>query len=59
MDTNARTGSERGTQGGPWAVLDYDGNPLPGRWPTEDLAVEEGLCGRYLLSGHDVAKAGR
>lgn len=38
-----------------WAVLDYDGRPLPGRWDSEQEAVELGLAGRYLLSGYEVA----
>lgn len=39
-----------------WVVLDYAGNRLPGSWPTESAAVDEGLCGRYLLSGHEVVR---
>jgi hypothetical protein len=39
---------------GPWAVTDYDGKVLPGRWETEGDARDYGLCGRYLLSGLDV-----
>lgn len=38
----------------PWRVLDYDDTPLPGRWETEEAAIREGLCGRYLLSGYTV-----
>lgn len=41
---------------GQWAVIGYDGRILAGRWRTEALAVEHGLCGRYLLSGADVVK---
>ena len=41
---------------GRWVVLDYDGNPLPGEWPTEELAIDRGLCGKYLLSGHEVVE---
>lgn len=52
----SRRGTQRGTQGGPWAVTDYDDKVLPGRWPTEELARDEGLCGRYLLSGLDVVR---
>jgi hypothetical protein len=37
-----------------WHVVDYDGRPLPGDWPSEAEAVDEGLCGRYLLSGMEV-----
>lgn len=37
-----------------WHVVDYDGRQLPGTWPTEAEAVDEGLCGRYLLSGMEV-----
>lgn len=37
-----------------WAVTDYDGNPLPGRWATKSDAWENGLVGVYLLSGADV-----
>lgn len=44
----------RGDEGGPWYVVDYDGNRLPGGWPTEDKTVDDGLCGRYLLSGMEV-----
>ena len=40
-----------------WVVLDYDGKPLPGEWPTEERAVDEGLCSRYLLSGFEVARS--
>lgn len=39
---------------GVWRVLDYDGNPLPGSWQTEEDAVDKGLAGKYLLSGHEV-----
>jgi hypothetical protein len=41
---------------GEWQVLDADGVALPGAWPTEALAVEEGLCGRYLLSGDEAVQ---
>lgn len=41
-----------------WVVTDYDDEPLPGSWPTERAAIDEGLCGKYLLSGHDVRPAG-
>lgn len=37
-----------------WGVLDYDGNLLPGTWPSEAEATDDGLCGRYLLSGAEV-----
>ena len=40
---------------GTWAVLDYDGNPLAGRWTSEDAAYEGGMGGKYLFSGYDVA----
>lgn len=40
-----------------YVVLDYDDNPLPGSWPTEQEAIDQGLCGRYLLSGFEVAHA--
>jgi hypothetical protein len=44
-------------QTGPgWAVTDYEGAPLFGRWATEEDAREEGLCGVYLLSGCDIVK---
>lgn len=46
----------RGDRGGPWYVVDCDGNRLPGGWPTEGEAVDEGLAGRYLLSGFDVRR---
>jgi hypothetical protein len=39
-----------------WCVVDYDGQPLPGEWPTRADAIDKGLCGRYLLSGHDVRR---
>lgn len=39
-----------------WAVTDYDGNPLPGRWASEEDAREHGLLGVYLLSGLDLLK---
>jgi hypothetical protein len=39
-------------------VLGYDGQVLEGRWPTELMAVEEGLCGRYLLTGLEVKEVG-
>lgn len=39
-----------------WVVLDYDGEPLPGEWATEEEAREDGLCGRYLLRGFDVVE---
>lgn len=42
-----------------WVVLDYEGNPLPGDWQTEQEAIDEGLAGRYLLSGHDVVEVDR
>lgn len=45
---------ERGTKGGYWAVLDYDDNLLDGRLWTDHEAIDEGLAGRYLLSGHEV-----
>lgn len=38
-----------------WVVLDYDGEPLPGSWDTEEQAADQGLCRRYLLSGYEVA----
>lgn len=37
-----------------WHVVDYDGRPLPGTWPTEAEAVDNGLCGKYLLTGAEV-----
>lgn len=37
-----------------WAVLDYDGEPLPDHWQSEAEAVDKGLCGKYLLSGYEV-----
>ena len=37
-----------------WVVVDYEGRILPGVWSTEDEAVEQGLCGRYLFTGDDV-----
>lgn len=37
-----------------WAVTNYDGTLKPGRWDTEEDAIEHGLCGVYLLSGADV-----
>lgn len=39
-----------------WRVLDYDGVPLPIEYDTEEAAVNEGLCGRYLFSGFDVVE---
>jgi len=39
-----------------WAVTDWQGFPLPGRWADEATAREQGLLGVYLLSGYDVAK---
>lgn len=39
-----------------WAVTGYDGNVKPGRWISDDDALEYGLAGRYLLSGYDVVK---
>jgi hypothetical protein len=42
-----------------WCVVDYDGNPLPGTWPSEADAVDLGLCGKYLLSGFEVQPVGR
>jgi hypothetical protein len=39
-----------------WAVTDYEGNPLFGRWPSKQEAHEQGLCGVYLLSGVDVVE---
>lgn len=39
---------------GEWYVTDHDGVQLPGAWATEEAAREEGLGGRYLLSGLDV-----
>lgn len=39
-----------------WAVTDYEGNPLPGRWATQADAHTEGLLGVYLLSGVDVVE---
>lgn len=40
---------------GQWAVLDADGKILgEHRWPTQDDAINYGLCGRYLLSGASV-----
>lgn len=42
-----------------WVVLDYDGNPLPGSWPSEEEAVEAGLTRRYLLRGYEVARVNR
>lgn len=43
--------SEDGTG---WAITDYDGKPLPGRWVTKEMATQNGLLGVYLLSGVDV-----
>lgn len=37
-----------------WAVTDWEGDPLPGRWATEKEADEHGLYGVYLLSGYSV-----
>lgn len=45
---------DRMARRGEWQVIDYDGNPLPGAWDTEEQAHEEGICGRYLLSGLEV-----
>lgn len=42
-----------------WVVLDYDDNPLPGEWDTEEEATDQGLCGKYLLSGYEVKEVGR
>ena len=44
---------------GTWAVVDYDGKPLPGRWATEELAAEFGYAGKYLLTGYGVEEVGR
>lgn len=41
---------------GPYGVVDHSGRLLPGRWATEDDAIEHGLCGLYLLSGGDVVE---
>jgi hypothetical protein len=41
-------------EGAGWAVTDWQGFPLPGRWADEATAREQGLLGVYLLSGHDV-----
>lgn len=43
---------------GEWQVVDYDGNPLPGAWATEAEAHEQGVCGRYLLSGYEARRCG-
>lgn len=40
-----------------WVVLDCDSHPLPVSWPTEGQAIDEGLCGRYLLRGHEVVRS--
>ncbi len=37
-----------------WVVLDWDDKPLPGSWPSREAATEQGLCGKYLLSGYRV-----
>lgn len=42
-----------------WAVTDWGGHPLPGRWPTKERAMEQGLLGVYLLSGVDVVEIKR
>ena len=39
-----------------FAVTDYAGNPLPGRWPTYEGAYKEGFLGVYLFSGVHVAE---
>lgn len=39
-----------------FAVADSNGSPLPGRWPTFDLAYNEGYLGVYLLSGVSVVE---
>jgi len=39
-----------------WAVLDWQRNPLPGRWADEATAREQGFLGVYLLSGYDVVE---
>ena len=39
-----------------WAVTDWDGNPLPGRWADEDTAREQGFLGVYLLSGYGLVE---
>lgn len=44
--------------GNGWAVEDYDGEPLFGRWATEEEAREQGLLGVYLLSGSEVVHVG-
>lgn len=46
------------TVDGEWAVLGYDGSPLPGRWATEADAREYGYLAIYLLSGYDIAYLG-
>jgi hypothetical protein len=37
-----------------WAVTGYDGEPLPGRWPTKEAAEVNGYLGVYLMSGVDL-----
>lgn len=37
-----------------WAVTNYEGKPLPGRWATREDAQTEGNLGVYLFSGIDV-----
>ena len=39
-----------------WAVTGADGEPLPGRWPDEATAREQGFLGVYLMSGVDVVE---
>ena len=61
MTQTKRAGNPRGgdrmARRGEWQVVDYDGHPLPGAWKTEQQAHEEGVCGRYLLSGLEVRQA--
>lgn len=50
------TRNEISEYGPGWAVTDDDGNVKPGRWATDEDAVDYGLCGRYLFSGFEVIK---
>lgn len=43
-------------EGPGFAVKDYDGEVRPGRWATEEDAIEHGLAGMYLLSGAEVVE---
>lgn len=39
-----------------FAVTNANGNPMPGRWPTYQLAYDEGFLGVYLLSGVSIVE---